>query len=277
VTPVLLAAGEPTSLGSPEPRLVFGEEPRPDGDAVGRRVLFLDQKPAFELSWWCGTCQFLFQRLDGANDTLSVPDLRARLVAGIDGLDEQVITSFAALLGRGDYLPLLLTVTPRLTHPVKEGDYFAEEQVTTWGVSSFWGLPEYPHTAYYRTFDTTVNADAHLHEFVVPMVPPAWNDRITVSNYAEILATSTTPTAVAVSTLDVCAPATDTASTDYYEHWGLTHFLLDGHHKMDGAAQAGRPIRLLSLLSLDGSLARADQVMRVPHLRSQEPSHRPVR
>jgi len=30
---------------------------------------------------------------------------------------------------------------------------------------------------------------------------------------------------------------------DYYEHWVLTHVLLDGHHKIEAAATAGRPIR----------------------------------
>jgi hypothetical protein len=61
----------------------------------------------------------------------------------------------------------------------------------------------------------------------------------------------------------------DTFSTDYYQHWGLTHFLVDGHHKMHAAAESGRPIQLLSLLSLGGSLATADQVTAVARLRSQ--------
>lgn len=68
---MLLAAGEVMSLGGSTPRLVFGEEQRPAGDGVGRRVLFLDEKLAFELSWWCGTCQFLFRCLECANDTLT--------------------------------------------------------------------------------------------------------------------------------------------------------------------------------------------------------------
>ena len=122
-----MAVGEAVSLGGSTPWLAFGEQWRLAGDGVGRRVVFLDQKPAFELSWWCGTCQFLFQRLDGANDTLSIAELRDRLSAGLDGLDEEVISSFAALLPHGSYLPLLLNVTPRLIHPVKAGDYFAEE------------------------------------------------------------------------------------------------------------------------------------------------------
>src|SRR3712207_8981309 len=65
---------------------------------------------------------------------------------------------------------------------------------------------------------------------VVPMVPPTWNDAARVEEYAERLQASSTPTAVAVSTLDVCAPAVD-HGTDYYAHWGLTHFLLDGQDR----------------------------------------------
>ena len=86
---MLLAAGEPMSLGSPTPRLMFGEEMRPAGGGVGRRVLSLDEKPAFELSWWCGTCQFVFRHFDGANDTFSIADVRQRLSEWLGGLDGQ--------------------------------------------------------------------------------------------------------------------------------------------------------------------------------------------
>ena len=55
---------------------------------------------------------------------------------------------------------------------------------------------------------------AHLFEFVVPMVPPSWNDRARVTEHAERLATSSRPTAVAVSLLDVCEPATDDGAGD---------------------------------------------------------------
>ena len=36
-------------------------------------------------------------------------------------------------------------------------------------------------------------------------------------------------------------------------HWGLAHYLLDGHHKVEAAAQVGASVRLLSLVSVDGS------------------------
>ena len=179
-----------------------------------------------------------------------------------------MVRTFAALLPVGEYLPLLLAVEPRLRRPVEPSDYFAEEQVATWGLEPFWGLPEYPRTPYYRTFETSVDAAAHLFEFIVPMVPPSWGDPDVVAAHAERLWLSSRPTAVAVSILDVCEPATDRGSSDHYAHWGLTHFLLDGHHKMLAAAESGRSLRLLSLLSLDGSMATSDQIGNVCRLRA---------
>lgn len=277
---MVLKVGEPRRLGADDPRLRFGEEEKPEGAWAGRRLMFLDDRPAYELSFPCGTCGFLFRRLEGSNDTLPVEELRERLAHGTEELDEDVITSFGQLLERGTYLPMLLTVQPRLVAPSLAGDYFAEEQLKTWGVDSFWGLPEYPRTAYYRTFETPVSREAHMYEFLVPMLPPAWDDRERVAAYVERLSGSSVPTAVAVATLDVCAPAVAPEGSDWYEHWGLTHFLLDGHHKVHAAAEAQRPVRVLSLLAVESSLATPEQVARVPTLRQQRPEGRdpaPVR
>lgn len=274
---MLLSSGPVVRLGSGSSRLRFHEVDKPVGGGAGRRVLSLDDVPAFELSWWCGTCQFLFRRLEGANETLSLDDMAGHLANGISDIDKDVIATFSALLPEDDYLPLLLSATPRLVVPMREGDYFAEEQVATWGLSQFWGLPEYPQTPYYRTFETAVSADAHLFEFVVPMTPPSWNDAERVAWHARRLTTSSTPTAVAVSTLDVAQPAMDTQSTDYYEHWGLTHFLLDGHHKMQAAAETGRPLQLLALVAAGGSLATDDQTAALAALRARPAAMRSPR
>jgi hypothetical protein len=142
---VLISSSAVSRLGSP-PRLTFGEEPKPSGAWAGRRLLCLDEKPAFELSFRCGTCQFLFRRLEGAAETLSLAVVRQRLTDGLTSVDGDVCAAFGALLPEDDYLPMLLEVVPRLTWPMKDGDYFAEEQVSTWGLSTFWGLPEYPST-----------------------------------------------------------------------------------------------------------------------------------
>jgi hypothetical protein len=272
----MIESGEPRRLGVPvsEARLRFEAERRETGDGPGRRLLVVDGEPAFELSFWCGTCPFLFRRLETARQTLSLERVREQLAGAPAGPDvDGVVEAFGALLPEGEYLPVLLHVEPRLVVPGREDDYFSGEQVATWGLDQFWGLPEYPHTPYYRTFETAVDASAHLYEFVVPMVPPTWNARERVEEYAELMDQGTVPTAVAVSTLDVCEPALD-LSADHYRHWGLTHFLLDGHHKLEAAATTGRPVRLLSLLALGEGLAGPEDCARLPALRTRPPSPR---
>lgn len=279
---MLLSASAPRTLGVVEgARVRFGEEPKQEGTWAGRRLLFLEERPAFELSFWCGTCQFLFKRLEGANQTASLEDVGERLADGLDGIDDAIVERFAELLAQGTYVPMLLQIEPRLVLPADDDDYFANEQVATWNVEGFWGLPHYPQTPYYRTFETVVRAEAHmyeaeahLYEFVVPMVPPLWNKPERVRQLAEQLARSAGPTAVAVSTLDISQPA-NRAGPDYYAHWGLTHFLLDGHHKLEAAAQIGKPLQLLSLLSVDASLATSEQVLSVPELLARAFGRRP--
>ncbi|MEU9403983.1 hypothetical protein [Streptomyces sp. NPDC048242] len=272
----MIRTGDPRRLGLPasEARLRFEAERQKAGDGPRRRLLMVDGEPAFELSLYCWSCPLLFRRLETSGQKLSLENVRERLTGALDDPDGGgVIEAFGALLPEGEYLPLLLSVEPRLVVPGQEGDYFSGEQVETWGIGQFWGLPEYPHTPYYRTFETPVDADAHLYEFVVPMVPPTWNQRDRVEEYITLMEGGTVPTAVAISTLDVCEPAAGMPA-DHYRHWGLTHFLLDGHHKLEAAATAGRPVRLLSLLTLGESLAEAGECARLPALRAQPRSAR---
>ncbi|MFI6090688.1 hypothetical protein [Streptomyces sp. NPDC051218] len=275
----MIRSGAPRSLGlpAPEARLGFDTEWKKTGGGPRRRLLMVDDEPAFELSFYCGTCPFLFRRLETAREKLSLEGVQERLTGALDDPDDGgVIDAFAALLPEGEYLPLLLSVEPRLVVPGTEADYFSSEQVMTWGVDQFWGLPEYPHTPYYRTFETAVDTDAHLYEFVVPMVPPTWNERERVGEYVALMGQGTVPMAVAVSTLDVCEPASG-MPIDHYRHWGLTHFLLDGHHKLEAAATVGRPVRILSLLTLGDSLAGAEECARLPALRARPRSVRASR
>lgn len=272
---MLISALEPRRLGVASERARLHFDSRDAGPQNGARHLHLAGSPAFELSFWCGTCPLLFERKEGANQTLSA-DLQplTDLEVPLDSVDDRLVETFSRLLPHGEYLPLLLDVSPELVAPGEERDYFTHEQVATWGVDSFWELPENPRSYYYRTYETRVASDEHLYEFVVPMVPPGWNSRDRVQYYGERIREGLSPTAVALSTVDVCQPADAVERTDYYAHWGLTHFLLDGHHKMEAAARAGATIRLLALVSFDGSLAGADDIVRLPELLGRPRSSR---
>ncbi len=104
------------------------------------------------------------------------------------------------------------------------------------------------------------------------MVPPTWNDRRRVADDAAT-ASAGAATAVAYSLLDVLQPAMDEGE-DYYEHWVLTRFLLDGHHKAEAAAATGQPVRLLCLVDETISIASPDEVDTMVRTRSQTPTAR---
>jgi hypothetical protein len=152
---------------------------------------------------------------------------------------------------------MLTEVRPRLAEPGSANDYFTHEQVATWGIDPVVSVPDDPGTPYYRTFETPIGSNGHLYEVLVPMVPPGWNSDDRVAQYAAD--GSKAATAVAYSLLDVLQPAMDEGD-DYYEHFMLTHFLLDGHHKMDAAARTHTPIQLLSFVDERISLATAGEI-----------------
>jgi hypothetical protein len=79
---------------------------------------------------------------------------------------------------------------------------------------------------------------AHLYEFVVPMVPPTWNDRGPVQRHAQLLQAGSLPAAVAVA-----------VST-------LT-------------------LQLLALVAIDASLAAEAGIRRLPRIRAQAPAGGP--
>lgn len=220
----------------------------------------------FELGLWCGTCPALFQKLSEP-DAADLGIVNERLNAGLATIEADVLRAYGKALPRSQYTALLIEMTPQLVTPGSRSDYFAHEQVATWGVDPMVGSPENPATPYYRTFETPLGPNQHLYEFVVPMVPPAWNDQDRVSAYRESSA-GTPPTAVAYSLLDVIQPAMDEGN-DYYEHWVLSHFLLDGHHKVHAAAAAGQPVRLLSLVDERISIASPDEAATLIEARSK--------
>ena len=46
--------------------------------------------------------------------------------------------------------------------------------------------------------------------------------------------------------------------------------MLDGHHKAQAAAQADRPVQLMTLLAIDHSLASRDQILTLPAILAQD-------
>ena len=79
-----------------------------------------------------------------------------------------------------------------------------------------------------------------------------------------VLRAGETPTALAISVVDVRCPAG--------RFWDVTllHFLLDGHHKMTAASDLNRPINVLSLLWKDWPFTHPQFLEKVLELRYGE-------
>lgn len=239
------------------------EQPERDGSAGWSRYLTLEGEKAYFIGGACDTCAFLFERMGGANRNVSPGETADALRSGLQGIDDALVSTVGKVVPKGHYRVGLLELSPTLVKPGTERDYFANEQAELWDTDAFWGLPHHPKTEYYRTPPVPLDGCRQLFEFVVPMFPKNWLSKKTLEVYADRLSAGERPTALAVSVLDVRGPATREEGPAVCEHWCLTHYLLDGHHKTYAASLSGERITLLSFLSTYESVATEENVDRV--------------
>ena len=229
----------------------------------GNRYLLLDGKRAYSLGFaGCQTCSFLFERLGGANQALQIDATAEALREGVEFLDDDVVDLVGLGLPEGEYGVVLAEAPVVQVRPGATNDYFTNEQAALWGEDTFWCLPHDPRVPYFRAGDKDIREGRRLFNFVVPMFPTKWLAMTTVAEYAESLRTKASGTAVSVAVLDIRSPANwvGEQTPDPREHWCLTHFLLDGHHKLNAAAEAGKPLRLLTFIATSLGVSRKEDV-----------------
>jgi hypothetical protein len=123
---------------------------------------------------------------------------------------------------------------------------------------------------YLRTGEKDMGDRRKLFNFIVPMYPTKWLTFKTISDYMKEQETRGTGTAVAISVLDVKGPSDWVGDEPRgpLEHWCLTHYLLDGHHKLHAAHLSGKPLRLLTFVALSQGVSTREQVEEVLRLLS---------
>ncbi|MEO5925528.1 MAG: hypothetical protein ABIR70_17030 [Bryobacteraceae bacterium] len=247
------------TFGSPDSRIAFTPAGRGDYETWDRYLL-VDGKRAYNLGNACQTCGFFFKRLEGANTSINVEHTANVLRTGIHSLSDTVVAEIGKGLPSDNYLSCLFETSVQLVRPGDPEDYFVKEQVEQWGVDGFWDLPHDPRVAYYRIGEGNPRPDTKCFHFLIPMFPERWLEESVLSEYEDELERGGTPTAVAISILDVVGPAVKYTENPYTEHWNYAHFLIDGHHKVAAARRAGKPIRLLSFLSLTQGISTPEQV-----------------
>lgn len=227
---------------------------------VWDRYLTIEGKPAYHIGNVCDTCTFFFERLNGANQNVSSDEFAQYLREGLHLPDAKLIELVGKIMPSGEYAVLFLETAPKIIHLGSTDDYFSNEQVMLWGIDGFWGFPHHPKIEYYRCSPQKIKNKEQLFEFVVPIFPKNWLDKKTVSEYMSRLKSGDTPTALAISVLDVKQPAVWSGKPEITTHWCLAHYLLDGHHKVFAASQTNTPITMLTFLARKQSIATPDEI-----------------
>ena len=235
-----------------------------DAWPIWDRYLTIDGKRAYHLGNICGTCGFLFERMEGANSTVDVGELTTRLGAGVDRLDGTLVDSLAHLMPVGYYYVALIRLYPSKVMLGSCDDYFFAEQVENeGGVDPFWGVPHYAKVPYYRAGQRSIifdrgrldSAIGRLFQFIVPMFPEQGLDHARIAHYKNMITAGAVPTAVAISVLDVKGPAMGGV-----DHWCFAHYMIDGHHKVAAAASAGSPLTIITFVASDRSVASRAEI-----------------
>lgn len=226
------------------------------------RYISIEGKQAYHIGNVCGTCEFFFERLEGANQTINPKEAIEELNIGLNSINNKTIDIISEIIPNGEYEILLLEISPKLINLSTQDDYFVKEQTDLWGMNGFWGLPHHPKVEYYRGSDDELGKERKLFEFIAPLAPVYWADKERVEHYKEKINLKNKPTAIALGILDIKQPANwnDNLDPNINEHWCFTHYLLDGHHKILAASQLNKPITILTFLATDKGVSTKENI-----------------
>lgn len=225
------------------------------------RVLRIGGRQVVDMGNYCNTCSLLFQHLADPAQHVRLDALVDQLASGVSKRDVfHVLDAIYPVLPQGAYEVSLLEVTPRVVHRESPDDYFVSDRPLLW---TYPGDPEDPCIDYYRGMTEPIPPDSTLFEFVVPLYEMARLNPKVVEEYEQRMVAGKKPTAMAITLLDRRQPAMWGTDPPVTQHYLLAHYLIDGHHKMRAAAQAGRPLTLLSFLARDHCMASRNDIATV--------------
>lgn len=220
----------------------------------------------FEYGCPCGTCGIVFRRVGSVAHRVS--DTQAvRLLGALDAIPSNaVLLRLARVLERGPYHPVIIEGTVRRVEPGTPDDYFSTDVVRLFGLEPpDYEKPSGPNTTYYRlgldhelerTTRTGRSYKALVTSVAMPLHEVAQLNRNRVEYWKQQYQVGTKLTAFAVSVVDDQSPAVEPPDSTYAfkEQFLFTNCVLDGHHRIQAAAELGAPVRILSLVAREFSL-----------------------
>lgn len=189
----------------------------------------------------CETCSAIFERVRSANLPVAPQRLSELFGDGLKFIPKEVIETVSVLLPKGRYLVGLLTLVPTLS---RSGD-------------RPWYMHFHPEYGWMGAEQE--NVKQARFEVIWPIVPEKNLNQDRIKYYETRLAEGEEPTALALSV------HMKRYLRGSFLQWSLSHFLLDGHHKMMAASNESKPLTMLSFLykgpnrpSLDPELGEED-------------------
>lgn len=185
--------------------------------------LDLNGEQLYRISNGCDTCNALFRRDRDAALPISPENLSKMLGEGIHFIEKKVIETVSFLLPKGTYLVGLLRLKPRALKRGRKPGYVT--------------VPEFGWICKKKKYKGQVR-----YEAVLPIVSEHALDQARIKHYESKIRSGEEPTALALSIL------LEKNIMGTFLQWGLSHILLDGHHKMMAASNTSKPLTVLSFL-----------------------------
>ena len=188
--------------------------------------LDLDGEPFYLVGNRCDTCNALFERARNLKTPIAPAMLSHQLQQGLTLISDDLLATVAPLLPHGYYFVSLLDLEVELARKADkrwirgvscEADYF------------WWHVLE-------------LTEKSSQYELVLPAMPESDLSAERIADYRTQLQQGEHPTALALTLSDY------RTVMGQYPMAARAHFLLDGHHNVMAASQAGLPIRLLSFM-----------------------------
>lgn len=242
-----------------EPWRVSGPEYQKDNSRWYCHMLIHGER-VFEYGCPCGTCGILFRKIGSPADRVTDMESVTMLGALNTVPPNDILRRLGRVLEKSLYYPNVIQGRVRLVDPGSADDYFVTEVTRLFGRPGDKNRPESLETPYYRLgtdFELSkvgyrgLPYKALVTAVVVPLHEPAKLNRERVEYWKQKQQAGVQLTAFAVSVLDKQSPAVTPpdATYPYTEQLLLTNCLLDGHHRLQAAAETGLPIRILSMVA----------------------------
>ena len=198
------------------------------GDSGYSESLNLDHKgnTLYEIGYGCDTCNAHFKHIKPARLPIAPDRLGQLLEEGLHSLSKEIVETITFLLPKGTYIVGLLRLIPNLMEQGERPWYMEFETDNYW-------------TGHERVYKNQSRFEA-----IFPLIDTKRLNRRRIRHYEERFKSGDQPTALVLSRLEVRNIRGE------YTQWVLSHFLLDGHHKMLAASNSSDSLTVLSFLRL---------------------------